>query len=78
MNILINYGLLLFKPKTNFLIPSSFGYHVPNKLIKKFAYLQTEVRKKLIEVILKSFFDKKNMNIGYIALYIYDENQIAK
>lgn len=45
---------------------------------KKFKYLQINNKKKLINIVFKSFYKKKNIIINYKLLYMPPKNGIAK
>ena len=44
----------------------------------KLGYVHTHSRMKFISLALMSFYNEKDINIGYVTLYIYKENNIVK
>lgn len=45
---------------------------------EKLSCLQADGKKKFIYNALKLYFQKKNIKIGYIALYIYKKKEMTK
>lgn len=41
-------------------------------------YLQTNDEGEFISLALKSFYNERDINIGYMALYVHRENGIAE
>lgn len=45
---------------------------------EKLGCLQTDDKKEFISIILKNFCKKRSIIIGYVTLYIYEENEIGE
>lgn len=45
---------------------------------EKLGCLQTDCRKKFINMTLKDFYKERSIIIGYTSLYIHKENRIAE
>ena len=71
--------VLLLRSKDKFFNTFKFWLLRTKKACKeKLQCLQINGGREFINVVLKNLCNKKNINIGYAALYIYKENEIAK
>lgn len=77
ISLLTNYRFFYFRAKTSFLISLNFSYCKP-KFIKKNLDVYNSIGENFISVTYKSFYNEKNIIIGYTSLYIYKKNGIIE
>lgn len=78
MSSLTNYGSSYFGVKISSLTPLNFGYRVPKVVGRNLGINKPIAGGNLFSTLFKSFCNEKSITIGYVVLYMHEENGIAE